>query len=87
MSLDDVLDMTFDQIQLSAMCITKVKVDWLNSIVEPLMGAFGAEYKPAKSDGPARAASKKRKNMSDEDKITAERNKLAGLASLGIPVM
>jgi hypothetical protein len=87
MSLDAVLDMTFDQIQLSATCIVKVKVDFLNSIVEPLMGAFGAEYKPASTDGPAKSASKKKSSMTDDEKKTAEKNKLMGLAQMGIPVL
>lgn len=87
LSLDQILDMTFDQIQLSAGSIVKVKVDFLNSIVEPLMGAFGADYKPASTDGPARSASKKKSKMTDEDKKTAERNKLMGLAQMGIPVL
>jgi len=82
MSLDQIMDMTFDQIQLSASCVVKVKVDFLNSIVEPLMGAFGAEYKPASTDGPA-----KKSKMTTEDKLTAEKNKLMGLASMGIPVL
>ena len=87
MSLDQILDMTFDQIQLSAMCVTKVKIEFINSIAEPLMGAFGAEYKPASTDGPAKAASKKKSKMTDEDRVTAEKNKLMGLAQMGIPVM
>lgn len=82
MSLDQILDMTFDQIQLSAMCIVKVKVEFLNSIVEPLMGAFGADYKPASTSGPAKKTTK-----TTEDKLTAEKNKLLGLASMGIPVL
>jgi len=64
----------------------KVKVEFLNSLIEPLMGAFGAEYKPATSDGPAKSAAKK-KATSKEDRVTAEKNKLLGLASMGIPVM
>ena len=85
--MDEVLDMTFDQIQIAASSITMVKVEWVNSLIEPLMGALGSEYKPASSsDGPAKAAAR-RKNLSDEDRVSRETGKLAGLASLGIPVL
>ena len=86
LTLDEILNMTFDQIQMSAMCITKVKVEFLNSIAEPLMGALGAEYKPASSDDPKKARPKKKKNLTDKDKIAREQAKLAGLRSLGIDV-
>ena len=88
-TLDEVLDMTFDQIQLSAYCITKVKIDFLNGLVEPIMGAMGVDYKPASTDQGNKPKKKKSKraSMSDEDKVTMENNKLLGLASMGIPVL
>jgi hypothetical protein len=80
-NLDDILDMSFQQIALVSGCIVEVKVDALNAIVGPIMGGLGKEYKPAEKGKRKRSG-----EHSQKDRAQRDENKLLGLASLGIPV-
>ena len=75
--------MTFDQIAIMARCSVEVKVDWLNAVLQPIMGAFGAEYKPAEGSKKTR---EKRINRTVEDRKQEDGRKLTGLALAGIPI-
>ena len=82
MLLEDILDMTFDQIKLCAKCVYNHKVDMVTMVLEPIGAAFGS--KKAK-----RSMARKEKNSKPKSKMskaTEEDLKLAQLKSLGIDV-
>ena len=82
MLLEDILDMSFDQIKLCAKCVYNHKVDMVTMILEPIGAAFGS--KKAK-----RSMAKKSRRSNPrvkKDKVAEEELKLAQLKSLGIDI-
>lgn len=76
MTLDTILDMTFDQISLCAGAVMNHKVDMLNMVFEPISAAFGGKTKKGK----------KLLNKSQKEKKKSVDDKLAQLKFLGIDV-
>ena len=78
-AIDDILDMSFEQIKTVATCILRHKVFMINTVAEPLSEALGGGKKK-KSKKPNNSAFK---NLSPEQKDAI---KLAQLNSLGFNV-
>ena len=75
MTLDAILDMTFDQISLCSNAVMSDKVEMLNMIFEPISAAFGSKKSKSKLH---KYSEKKEKPNEDA--------KLAQLKFLGIDV-
>ena len=77
MTLDDILDMTFDQIALCAETIMAHKVEMLNMVFEPISAALGG-----KKSKPKKQVSQRRNDPIS--KRQKEDQKMAQLRYLGI---
>ena len=82
MLLEDILDMTFDQIKLCAKCVHKHKVDMVTMILEPIGAAFGSK----KAKRSLNKKQNKAKKNTNRDRAVEEEMKLAQLKSLGISI-
>lgn len=82
MLLEDILDMTFDQIKLCAKCVYNHKVDMVTMILEPIGAAFGSK----KAKRSMAKKSRKHKPKHKRDKAVEEELKFAQLNSLGIDI-
>lgn len=83
MSLDQILGMTFQQIELSAKCVFKHKLKMITMVLEPIGAAFGA--KPNKNKSNKYKA--KAKPKTHDEKVVADQEKLKQIRSLGIPIL
>jgi Tfp pilus assembly protein PilP len=83
-TLDSILDMTFEQIELTARCVHKHKIDMINMVLEPVASAFGAKKSSRK--GQKRVSSQKKKPRTKEEQEAMEQHKLHQLSLLGIGV-
>ena len=82
-TLDSILDMSFDQIELAAKCIYKHKMDMINMVLEPVASAFGG--KKVSSRKKIRAP-KTKEPQTKEYVERKEQHKLDQLKLLGIGV-
>tara|TARA_B000000557_G_C20534944_1_gene342268 strand:+ start:220 stop:498 length:279 start_codon:yes stop_codon:yes gene_type:complete len=85
LTLDSILDMSFEQIELAARCVQKNKIDTLNMVFEPIAAAFGVKKKSSHSKRKS-VSSTKNKTLSKEEKEAKYNHKLNQLALLGIGV-
>ena len=83
MSLDQILDMTFQQIELSAKCVFQHKLKMITMVLEPIGAAFGAKPNKKKSN----KYRSKTKPKTHDEKVRADNKKLAQIRSLGIPIL
>ncbi len=72
-TLDQILDMSFDQIALAAECATLHRIGVVEEVLGPLVTALGGKYKRGKIARP----------RTQEDRDAALLNQLA---AMGIPV-
>lgn len=66
MTLDNVMDLSFDQIHLSARCVMRHKMSMINTVFEPIAAAFGD--KKAKSKISKKTEKQQKAKMSPEQK-------------------
>lgn len=86
MTLDSILDMSFDQIELAARCVQKHKIDMINMVLEPVASAFGAK-KSKKQPRKSITSNKKKEPIESKERVEAkEQHKLHQLNLLGIGV-
>lgn len=82
MLLEDILDMTFDQIKLCSKCVYKHKVDMITMIMEPIGAAFGSK----KAKRSMQSRNKKSTPKGKKERAAAEEMKLRQLRSMGIDI-
>lgn len=87
MTLDQILEMSFDEIDIAAELVAQVEVKRINMILEPIVTGIGGKWEPATSR-PATSSKKRKKNKSKSKMSPEERDAriLSQLAMLGIPV-
>jgi len=59
--MDQVLDLTWDQIGFASECVLMHKVSMINLVAEPVLGALGSKYKKSR-------ISKDKKDKNEESK-------------------
>lgn len=72
--LDNILNMTEDQIWVSVEAVMLSKSELANAFLTPIMGVFGGELKPSKVSNGARRTNPEK----------ADKDKLQELAAIGI---
>ena len=77
--LDDILDLTWDQIHLAAESVVIHKTESLNMVLEPLIGMMGGKYKRGKVTKRQRRKQKDDKNIHKEQMLL-NRFRAAGLS-------
>ena len=75
--------MNFDQIELAAKCVYRHKIEMINTVLEPIAGAFGAKKKPKTIKN---KVSSSNKSKSKKDGLAKEQHKINQLRLLGIGV-
>lgn len=81
-TLDQVLDLSWDQIELSSRCIYRHKISMLEMIFEPISVALGGKKSKRKRKS-SNNSIRKNKNLSAEQKDAVL---LGKIRSLGIPI-
>jgi hypothetical protein len=82
-SLDQILDMSWDQIGLMGECILIHKYEMLNSLIEPVMVSMGGQYKSGKVNRNSK------KHKTNKSKLTPKQREellVHQFASAGIPI-
>ena len=83
LTLDSILDMTFDQIEFSAQCVYRHKIEMINMVFEPIAAAFGGK-KPSRNI--KNKVSSSRKDGKKDDRLAREHHKINQLRLLGVGV-
>jgi len=83
LTLESILDMTFDQIEFSAQCVYRHKIEMINMVFEPIAAAFGGKKAPKSVKN---KVSSSRKDQKKDDKLAREHHKINQLRLLGIGV-
>lgn len=83
-TMDTILDMSFDQIELAAKCVYSHKIKMINMVLEPIAGAFGV--KKSSKTAQKSISSLRNKPETKEQVEAKEQHKLHQLGLLGIGV-
>ena len=83
LTLDSILDMNFDQIELAAKCVYRHKIEMINTVLEPIAGAFGGKKSPKSIKN--KVSSTKKTETKDQG-LAKEQHKINQLRLLGIGV-
>ena len=83
-SLESILDMSFEQIELAAKCVYSHKIKMINMVLEPIAGAFGGKKSSKRRQ--KSISSQSGKSRTKEDVEAREQHKLSQLSLLGIGV-
>lgn len=83
-TVDDLLDLSWDQIALVGECIASYRTESISMVAEPVLAAFGS--KSARASTARRAAEAERRSRPTRSPEERDAALLASLRSAGFPV-